>query len=257
MAAIKMQTMAAKESKERMVRGGTLAVRQGVEIIPQAEKGRTRDKIAEIADVNPRYISEAMTIQKQSPELAAVVLAGNVTIPEAKRRLKGEVSEEGKSTRDGNETIKAVLLVVDIIIGAMDLDRRKEFIRQTFLGAIMAQMYNTPCIIMLCERYREGSLKYYLPNNYIQSLPKGWTSLEEHTRVVACQAFSLKCRRQNPGSISSDSRLRKRAHNTEKGINNALQELRMKKLMASSQTTTENFGGDTVPAVVKTDDQRR
>lgn len=38
MAAIKMQTMIAKESKERMSRGGTLNVRKGVEIIPQAEK---------------------------------------------------------------------------------------------------------------------------------------------------------------------------------------------------------------------------
>lgn len=255
MAVFAIQEILAKEAKSRMSRGGKLSVRQGVEIIPQGEKGSTRDKLAEIAHVNSRYISDAKAIQEGSPELAAEVLAGNVTIPEAKRRLKGDDAGKNKSALDENGTIDAVLLVVELIVGAMDRDQRKGIIRETLLGAITAQMYDTPCIIMLSERYREGSLDYYLPTSTFRSLPKGWTSLEEHTRVVSCRAFSLKCKRLNPGSNSSDSRLEKRARNTEEGINCALQELRKRDWITPSQSTIENIGGDAVPAVPKADDE--
>lgn len=97
MAAQVMHEMVAKEAKQRRTKGGTLSVRQGVEIIPQAEKGRTRDKLAEMSGVNARYISDAKNIIDASPELAEEIRDGITTIPAAKRKLaeqqKGQSSE--------------------------------------------------------------------------------------------------------------------------------------------------------------------
>lgn len=99
MAATAMKEMKAGEARKRMSRGGSLAVRQGVEIIPQAEKGKARDKLAEMAQVNPRYVDDAQKIKDESPELAEEVLAGNLTIPKAKERLaSGKKPQKKKPT---------------------------------------------------------------------------------------------------------------------------------------------------------------
>lgn len=226
MAAIKMQTMTAKESKERMVRGGTLAVRQGVEIIPQAEKGRTRDKIAEIVDVNPRYISEAMTIQKQSPELAAEVLAGNVTIPEAKRRLKDENAEEGEAKMADIQSFDATLLVVDLVIGSEDRIRRKDILHDVVLAAFKAKTCDAPSIIMVREHYREGAVQYCPPQYVSCSELKGWNSLEGNTRVTGCHTFPLRCKRVKHISAVSDKGLESLAYSATTHTNNAIRDFR-------------------------------
>lgn len=234
MAAIKMQTMTAKESKERMVRGGTLAVRQGVEIIPQAEKGRTRDKIAEMADVNPRYISDAKAIHDGAPELAAEVLAGNMTIPEAKRRLKDEDAGKGEANMAGIQSFDATLLVVDLVIGSEDRGRRKDILHDVVLSAFNAKTCDAPSIIMVREHYREGAVQYYPPQYVSCSELKGWISLEGNTRVTGCHAFPLRCKRVKHISAVSDKGLESLAYSATTHSNNAIRDFRTAEVSSHS-----------------------
>ncbi len=73
------------EAKERMSRAAEIeqsnCKNQGKERIP--DPGQARDKAAKLVGVNPRYVSDAKMIRKESPELAAKVEAGEMTIPVA------------------------------------------------------------------------------------------------------------------------------------------------------------------------------
>jgi hypothetical protein len=75
------------EAKERQskLNGKTVLV----EKIPQAEQGKARDKAASIAQVNPRYVSDAKRIKEECPRVFKEVQAGEKTISEAKRQLFG------------------------------------------------------------------------------------------------------------------------------------------------------------------------
>lgn len=220
MAAMNMEKMVAKEAKDRMSRGGLLAVRQGVELIPHPEQGRTRDKLADIANVNPRYIADAQTLNRESPQLAAEVAAGTVTIPEAMRRLKGETGA-AKDRADGEASIDAVLLVVDLVVGAEDMRRRKGLLRAVFLGALRRQGIKRPFIVLVNEKYAQGTLQHYQPGGIVPSLPHDWTPLEQETRAT-CSATPLKARKLKAwgkGDLNEDP-----AHAAEIGIALALRE---------------------------------
>jgi hypothetical protein len=60
-----------------------------VEIIPplEDEQGKARDKAAEIAQTNPRYVQDAKKLQEAAPDLLEQVRDGEKTIPQAKREL--------------------------------------------------------------------------------------------------------------------------------------------------------------------------
>ena len=224
MAATTFADLLAKEAKARMSRGGTLAVRQGVEIIPHPDKGRTRDKLAEMAGVNGRYIADAQTIHRESPELAAEVMAGTVKIPEAKRRLKAGGAAPSDVRPDDENTFDTVLLVVDVVIGSTDRDKRKEILREIFFGAVRSHDWPTPCIILLKELYREGSVQSYLPRRGIAIVPDGWTSLEDSTRVAGCEVQPVRVRRLT--ARLNNSKLEERAAEARKAIECALREHR-------------------------------
>ncbi len=225
MAAIIMQTMTAKESKERMVRGGTLAVRQGVEIIPQAEKGRTRDKLAEIAHVNPRYISDAKTIQENAPELASKVAAVEMNIPEAMREIQGEKETNIDETASVPTSIDATLLVVDLAIGSEDRHRRKDILRAVVAESFAWQTGESPAVIAIKEHYQEGSVQSFLPSRGAARLDSSWTELDARTRVISCQAFALRCRRVKPKSVPAEYNCKSHASSLETEIEKAIQRL--------------------------------
>lgn len=62
--------------------------------IPEAEKGRARDKAAEVVGVSPRYVADAKKLKEEKPNLYAKVKAGKKTITEAKREVKEEKREK-------------------------------------------------------------------------------------------------------------------------------------------------------------------
>jgi hypothetical protein len=58
-----------------------------VEIVPPSVQGKARDKAAAAVNVNPRYVSDAKAIKEASPETFQKVLAGEVSIPQAKKQI--------------------------------------------------------------------------------------------------------------------------------------------------------------------------
>jgi len=68
-----------KEAKERQ---GTRT--DITEIFPESS-GEARHYAAQIAQTNPRYVSDAKKLQRDAPDLLAEVKSGNKTLPQAKR----------------------------------------------------------------------------------------------------------------------------------------------------------------------------
>lgn len=65
---------------------------------PREEWGKSREKAAAIVGVSPRYVSDAKAIKEASPETFNKVLAGEVSIPQAKKQIwdAGELAERPK-----------------------------------------------------------------------------------------------------------------------------------------------------------------
>jgi hypothetical protein len=78
----------AAEAKERQRQAGGDHEEPLREIIPQADKGRARDKAAAAVGVNPRYVDQAEYVIKNAPELAEQVKAGEVTLPQALKTIR-------------------------------------------------------------------------------------------------------------------------------------------------------------------------
>lgn len=57
------------------------------ELIPDSQKGTSRDLLADFLEINPRYISDAKNIKVKSPELFKKVFDGELTITKAKKEL--------------------------------------------------------------------------------------------------------------------------------------------------------------------------
>jgi N6-adenosine-specific RNA methylase IME4 len=68
-----------------------------VQQIAPSEMGKARDKAAESVGVNRQYVSDAKRIREKAPELEKKIVAGEMTIPQAKRELK----EQARETRRG------------------------------------------------------------------------------------------------------------------------------------------------------------
>lgn len=73
------------EAKERQLRKSVQ------ERIPEQTKGQARDRAAALFGVNPRYVSDAKRIEKESPEIFEQVANGSKTISAAKKELGWEV----------------------------------------------------------------------------------------------------------------------------------------------------------------------
>ncbi len=192
-AAGKFNELVAKEAKRRMSRGGTLAVRQGMEIIPPHEKGPTRDKLAAMVGTNPHYISDFSMIKREAPDLANEILADKLTIPAAKRKIK-DSKKANKFETDGGETpimaecpvvYQAILTVADVVIGANDLARRDEIVRGIHEAIKAKQTPAHPWLTIVRERYAQGILQSHSFAG-LDTLPPNWESLEPATRMVSC-----------------------------------------------------------------------
>jgi hypothetical protein len=71
-----------------------------MEKIPgETNEGAARDQAARAVGVNPRYVDAAVKIRNEAPELAAKVEKGEITIPQAKKVLKGATIEEAKKRK--------------------------------------------------------------------------------------------------------------------------------------------------------------
>ena len=57
------------------------------EIIPEAEKGKAVDQAAKLVGTNGRYVQDAKKVMATAPDLAQQVMAGAITLPEAKRQV--------------------------------------------------------------------------------------------------------------------------------------------------------------------------
>jgi N6-adenosine-specific RNA methylase IME4/ParB-like chromosome segregation protein Spo0J len=53
------------------------------ERIPESDKGKAAEKVAEMVGVNPRYISDAKRVAQLDPELFTRVRSGDITLPKA------------------------------------------------------------------------------------------------------------------------------------------------------------------------------
>lgn len=70
---------------------------QNREIIPDSEKGRTRDHLGALFNVNGRYVDVAARIKDEAPALFEQVIGGGMTIPQAKKKLDREQRAEAKA----------------------------------------------------------------------------------------------------------------------------------------------------------------
>jgi hypothetical protein len=84
--AVQALPMLEAEAKERMLKGKKS---DPTAKMPEGAKGESREKAAAVANVSPRYVSDAKKIKEQSPEVFAQVESGEKTIPQAKRQLFG------------------------------------------------------------------------------------------------------------------------------------------------------------------------
>ena len=86
-----------------------------VEIIPQCEMGKSRDQAAKVLHTNPRYVSDAMKLADEAPELFEQVRGGSLSIPGAMAvHYSSETPEWYTPTRIIERTIATM--------GAIDLD---------------------------------------------------------------------------------------------------------------------------------------
>lgn len=109
------------------------------------ERGQSRDIIAKLANTSPRYISDAKSIKKASPEVADMVKNGMVSIPEAKNVIKLVPETQAKVI----EEIKASPETpIKKVIHAAKMDEIK-----TDIAAQTKDNPNTPCID--CASYVE------------------------------------------------------------------------------------------------------
>ncbi len=94
--ALEIERVEAEAAKKRQSAAGG-DKRSLVEQIPQAvevaDRGRARDRAAEAVGVNSKYVTDAKRIEREAPELAEKIKAGEATITQAKREMKEQARE--------------------------------------------------------------------------------------------------------------------------------------------------------------------
>ena len=197
-----------REAKKRMSTGGKISTDQGVERIPPLEKGKTRDKLAEIAHVNPRYISDAKQIAQKDPRLLEDVKEGRLTIPKAMKKLKQKTEDtacdktvdpvtektaappkEPDSAPSGLPT-QVMAVVIDVSMGTTDSERRKEILADVYHAALSASSPAYPRIVTVNEHYEDGTLTSCSPGG-LESVPVNWQPIEGMTGVKSVRAVPM------------------------------------------------------------------
>ena len=108
-----------REAKERQrVRKGNQAGAT-VEKIPDLSAGQSRDQAAAIVGANPRYVSDAETIKRESPEVFNAIKSGELTVPQAKEQVRPHVSHnagehEWYTPKEYIEAARDVMGVIDL-----------------------------------------------------------------------------------------------------------------------------------------------
>ena len=82
--------MLEEEARERLATSGPgiYGGKPLQEKIPEAIVGRARDQAADLFQTNPHYISDAKKLQREAPDLLEQVKVGDLTLTQAKRKLK-------------------------------------------------------------------------------------------------------------------------------------------------------------------------
>lgn len=83
-----------------------------VEIIPQLDEGKSRDKAADLFGVNSHYIQDAKAIKESRPDLLDKVKSGELTIPQAKKSI--EIENAKRQYTEQNISAISYLPVVEV-----------------------------------------------------------------------------------------------------------------------------------------------
>lgn len=70
---------------------------QNAEIIPESEKGESRDKVAEHFGTNPRYVSDLKKIKAEDPEAFEEIKSGKKKLVHVKREKKEQKREQQRN----------------------------------------------------------------------------------------------------------------------------------------------------------------
>ncbi len=101
-AAVALDILPMLEGEARNRQGAQSNFAHVVEIIPQHDKGKSRDHAAVLMNTNGRYVSDAKRIKESDPDLFEEVRKGNVTIPKANREIvRRERTESPPLPTDG------------------------------------------------------------------------------------------------------------------------------------------------------------
>lgn len=76
-----------------------------VAILPHREQGKSRDKAAAAVGVGARYVQDAKKVMATAPDLAQQVMAGTITLPEAKRQVNKRQRKDAPPLPDGKYRI--------------------------------------------------------------------------------------------------------------------------------------------------------
>jgi N6-adenosine-specific RNA methylase IME4 len=90
--ALDVLPMLEMEAKERMI-AGTNQHSSPPALMQEGSKGESSEQAAKLLNTSPRYVAEAKSIQKKSPEKIKKIQSGELTITEAKRQIKEEERE--------------------------------------------------------------------------------------------------------------------------------------------------------------------
>jgi hypothetical protein len=90
-----------QEARKRQVEGGRL--KEVVEIIPQASP-KSRDQVAKLFGVNPRYVSDAKLVVNSDPDLADKVRSGEIAVGGAAKFVRQMKKLKESETDKGTET---------------------------------------------------------------------------------------------------------------------------------------------------------
>jgi hypothetical protein len=86
--ALEAEKLLASEARKRQASSTGGPTPRLVEKLPQAAKGKARDKAGKLLQVSGRYVQDAKRIAEESPELIAEIKAGRLTISKAKEQSK-------------------------------------------------------------------------------------------------------------------------------------------------------------------------
>lgn len=192
--AIDAERLLASEARKRQSTSTGGASPQLVEKMPQAAKGKARDKAGELLKVSGRYVQDAKRIANESPDLIPEIKAGHLSIARAKQQLK---QKEKSNVRPANSAtalraegrslvqhLRAVVGSFNLIQSLSESDLR-EFLFLNNEGRARRSKSSLEAEA-LCQKVVAGSTKLFKPDP--GPLPK---SVKQLIAAVAPQLDSV------------------------------------------------------------------